>query len=74
MQAEDLNSSAAQQLANLCSSWKSSTWEELDWNRAKLLSIRDLLEARQRDFEQVRSVHCLRCPNIVKHVSIGPVD
>ena len=70
MQTEDMEASAGEQLANLCSSWESSSWDELDWSRVKLLSIRDALEARQQELGQAQSAQCLACPKFVKHVGV----
>ena len=69
-----LDASNEQQLASLCSSWELSSWDELDWGRAKLLSVRDTLEARQQDLEQAQGAHCLACPNFVKHVGTSVTD
>ena len=74
MRTEDIEASVDEQLVNLCSSWKASSWDELDWIRAKLLTIRDILEIRQQHLEEAENVHCLQCPNFVKHVSTCTVS
>ena len=56
------------QLTKAFESWKSSYWEELDWSRIKLLSIRDTLESRKRELSRAEGAQCLLCPNFVKHV------
>lgn len=56
------------QLTKVCASWRSSSWEELDWSRIKLLSIRDMLEARGQELQRAQTAQCLACPQFVKHV------
>lgn len=58
------------QLVKICASWKSSFWEELDWNRIKLMSIRDTLEARKQQLQLAQGAQCLLCPSFVKHVNL----
>lgn len=70
MRADDMEASCGQQLATLCSSWKSSQWDELDWSRVRLLSIRDTLEAREHHLQTAQSGQSLTCPNFVKHFSM----
>ena len=66
MHATDTDSEL--QLTRICGSWKASYWEELDWSRIKLLSIRDTLEARKVDLQRAAGAQCLSCPDFVKHV------
>ena len=66
MHATDIDSEL--QLTRICASWKASYWEELDWSRIKLLSIRDTLEARQVELQRAAGAQCLSCPDFVKHV------
>lgn len=68
MSTGNIPASAKEQLVSICSSWEAAAWEELDWSRVKLLSIRDMLEARRR--HQVTNAHCLNCPKFVKHFSM----
>lgn len=63
-----VDAEAEVQLAKICASWKASFWEELDWSRIKLLSIRDTLEVRKQQLQSAQQAHCLECPNFVKHV------
>ena len=70
MDTEGVCASAETQLINLFRSWESSSWDELDWGRVKLLSIRDLLESRHQKAEQAQTAHCLSCPELVKHFSM----
>lgn len=66
MHATDVDSEL--QLTRICATWKASHWEELDWSRVKLLSIRDTLEARKIELQRVAGAQCLSCPDFVKHV------
>ena len=66
MHAIDMDSEL--QLKKICATWEASCWEELDWSRIKLLSIRDTLEARNLELERAAGAQCLSCPNFVKHV------
>lgn len=56
------------QLTKVCTSWEDPSWEELDWSRIKLLSIRDTLEARDLELHRAKGAQCLECPSFVKHV------
>ena len=64
MHATDIES----ELTKVCASWRSSSWEELDWSRIKLLSIRDMLEAREQELRRAQTAQCLACPQFMKHV------
>lgn len=66
MRATDTD--AEHQLTGVCTSRDNPAWEELDWSRIKLLSIRDTLEARNVELHRAKEAHCLQCPNFVKHV------
>lgn len=67
MDIDGVKASVEEQLTKLCTSWKASSWDELDWSRVKLLNIRDMLETRRVQAEQAQKAHCLTCPNFVKH-------
>jgi len=53
----------------LYSSWTSSAWDECDWPKVKDLQVRELLVQRQKVADMAENAKCLKCPNILKHVS-----
>ncbi|KAL8939692.1 MAG: hypothetical protein Q9211_002621 [Gyalolechia sp. 1 TL-2023] len=55
------------ELANICSGWQSSAWDELDWSRLKDLPLRDILEFRQQSLLKAEAVQCIECPQFVRH-------
>ena len=63
-----VDAEAEAQLIKIFTSWNAAFWDELDWSRIKLLSIRDTLEAREHDLALAQDAECLMCPNFVKHV------
>ncbi|KAK2738364.1 hypothetical protein FQN55_000572 [Onygenales sp. PD_40] len=58
---------AAKELVPICSSWTTSTWEELEWDRVKELQVRELLNERQTQIAIAQSSECLQCPQFLKH-------
>ena len=60
----------AAELSKVCDSWDSPYWEELDWNRIKELSVRDIQEARKEKSQKIRNACCIQCPDFVKHHSM----
>ncbi|KKK25716.1 hypothetical protein P175DRAFT_0462955 [Aspergillus ochraceoroseus IBT 24754] len=58
---------ADKELSGLCSSWTTSTWDEMDWARIKELQVRDILDKRQAQATIAQSCQSLQCPNFLKH-------
>ncbi|KAG5301793.1 translation repressor [Histoplasma ohiense] len=58
---------AQKDLAPLCTSWKSRSWDELAWDRVKDLQVVEILNQRQAQVVIVESSNCLRCPQFLKH-------
>ncbi|KAL9604376.1 MAG: hypothetical protein Q9219_000564 [cf. Caloplaca sp. 3 TL-2023] len=58
---------AEAELADPCSSWLSSAWDELDWSRLRDLHVRDVLEYRQQNLLKAETVRCLECPQFPRH-------
>lgn len=53
----------------ICSSWTSSTWEEIDYDRIRDMSIRGLLDERSKAAYMAQERECVLCPDLEKHVS-----
>ncbi|TKA63992.1 hypothetical protein B0A55_10121 [Friedmanniomyces simplex] len=54
-----------------CSSWTSSTWNELDYYKwLKEMSIRTLLDERAKAANIVQSCACIHCPDFPKHYAM----
>lgn len=62
--------SAEPEFINMCNTWQSSAWDELDWNRLKDLHARDVLELRQQFLVQAEAVRCVDCPQFVRHFAM----
>lgn len=56
------------EFGNICSSWQSSAWDEIDWSRLKDIHLRDNLELRQQSLFKAEAVQCIECPQFVRHV------
>lgn len=57
------------ELMTACSSWTSSTWEEIDYSRIKDMSMRGLLDERTKASQTAQERECVLCLNLEKHVS-----
>ncbi|KAK4998454.1 Antiviral helicase ski2 [Elasticomyces elasticus] len=55
------------ELLQICSSWTSSAWQEIDWSRVKDMSFRTLLEERTQAAAIAQERQCVLCPNLEKH-------
>lgn len=60
---------AQDEFTPLCKSWTYTDWDELDWNRIKDLSIRNVLDARKKEAKIAQNSRCLDCPKFLEHVS-----
>ncbi|OJD17841.1 hypothetical protein AJ78_02082 [Emergomyces pasteurianus Ep9510] len=58
---------AQKDLVPLCTSWESSVWDELEWDRVKELQIVEILNQRQGQIAIIESCECLQCPQFLKH-------
>ena len=55
------------ELSKICQTWKTTFWNEPDWNRVKDMSTRDILENRKKDLQIIQHAHCVECPDFVSH-------
>ncbi|KAL8800342.1 MAG: hypothetical protein Q9182_005236 [Xanthomendoza sp. 2 TL-2023] len=67
---EEAEKEAEVELGKIFVSWQSSVWDEIDWNRLRDLSVRDILELRQHRLFMAESVQCIECPQFVRHFSM----
>ncbi|GAB7361926.1 hypothetical protein MBLNU230_g1964t1 [Neophaeotheca triangularis] len=62
---------ARKELLATCSSWTSSTWNELDYYKfLKELSIRNILDARSKAATTAQNKDCIHCPTFPKHFAM----
>ncbi|KAF7921755.1 hypothetical protein BELL_0325g00020 [Botrytis elliptica] len=66
----ELYESAKQILFNLCSSWESDVWDELDWSKIKVLQLRENLVKRSEQATITQEANCLKCPSFLKHFAM----
>jgi len=60
------------ELLATCSSWTSSTWNELEYMKyLKEMSIRTLLEERGKAVHRAQSRECIHCPDFPKHFAMA---
>jgi hypothetical protein len=62
---------ARDQLWQVCQSWTSDEWNEMDMSRVKDLQLRDLIAKRLEEMKTTQKGECLKCPQFVKHVSLS---
>ncbi|KAF2769640.1 antiviral helicase [Teratosphaeria nubilosa] len=63
---------AKTELLKTCSSWTSSSWNELDYFKyLKEMSIRTLLEERAKAASIGQERECIHCPDIAKHFAMA---
>lgn len=54
------------------SSWTSSTWNELDYNKyLKELSIRQILDSRTKAATTAQNTSCIHCPSFPRHFAMA---
>ncbi|OQO10549.1 hypothetical protein B0A48_03847 [Cryoendolithus antarcticus] len=59
-------------LLQLCSSWASSTWNELDHLKwLKAMTVRNLLDDRLRFATLAQQCACIHCPNFPRHFAMA---
>ena len=62
---------AAQELEDLCASWMSAAWIEIDWrNRIKEVQLRDIMDLRARESLKAEKSQCLQCYKFVDHYAM----
>lgn len=63
---------AKTELLTICSSWTSSTWNELDWYKfVKDMSMRGLLDERTKAANTAQGCDCIHCPDFPKHFAMA---
>jgi antiviral helicase SKI2 len=63
---------AKDELLATCSSWTSSTWQELDWYKfLKDMSLRTLLEERGKAAAMAQDCECIHCPDFPRHFAMA---
>lgn len=63
---------AKAELLATCSSWTSSTWNELDWYKyLKEINLRTLLDQRAEAANLAQQCQCIQCPNFPKHFAMA---
>ncbi|KKZ63816.1 hypothetical protein EMCG_01920 [[Emmonsia] crescens] len=58
---------AQKDLVPICTSWETSGWDELEWDRVKELQVIEILNQRQAQVAIIEASECLRCPQFLKH-------
>ncbi|KAG9229535.1 NUC185 domain-containing protein [Amylocarpus encephaloides] len=66
---ENLNK-AKSELHRLCSSWELDEWNEMDTNKVKEMSIRDIIAGRFENARIAQTGICLKCPQFLKHFAM----
>ncbi|OBT63774.1 hypothetical protein VE03_06908 [Pseudogymnoascus sp. 23342-1-I1] len=61
---------AVAELSRLCQSWTLPEWDELDWNKIKDMTTRELLEKRRQVAEAAQQGACISCPEFLKHYAM----
>ena len=55
-----------------CSTWISSTWEEVDWDKyMKSMELRTMLEERNNAAKLAQACKCIHCPEFPKHFAMA---
>ena len=63
---------AKTELLTACSSWTSSTWNELDMHKyLKEMSLRTLLDQRREAANRAQERECIHCPDFPKHFAMA---
>lgn len=63
---------AKRELLATCSSWTSSSWNELDWYKyLKEMNLRTLLDQRTEAANLAQKCECIQCPNFPKHFAMA---
>ncbi|KAK4547703.1 hypothetical protein LTR36_000661 [Oleoguttula mirabilis] len=69
---QDAMAQAKTELLSTCSSWTSSTWNELDYTKyLKEMEIRGLLDDRTRAANSAQERECIHCPDFPKHFAMA---
>ncbi|KAK5107409.1 hypothetical protein LTR62_001313 [Meristemomyces frigidus] len=69
-QPEALTTAKAELLA-CCSSWTSSTWNELDYHKwLKEMSLRQLMDERAKAANVAQQYECIHCTDFAKHYAM----
>ena len=63
---------AKAELLATCSSWTSSSWNELDWYKyLKDMAMRTLLDERAKAAATAQDCECIHCPDFPKHFAMA---
>jgi len=69
---QDAMAKAKADLVATCSSWTSSSWNELDYHKyLKEMSVRTMLDERARAANIAQERECIHCPDFPKHFAMA---
>lgn len=58
------------ELLAACSSWTSSTWQEINYDRLTNMAIRNIMDERTKAAALAQERECVLCPNLDKHFAM----
>lgn len=71
-QGGDSHAKAKDALLQLCKSWESDIWEEIDLNKIKSMQLQELIGKRFQEARKAVDTAPVHCGNFLKHVSLIP--
>jgi antiviral helicase SKI2 len=73
-QSDESSRGAKDKLCEICKSWNSEIWDEMDFAkiRSLQLQLQEIMEKRKEAMAKAFSSPALSCPQFIKHVSCGP--
>lgn len=70
-QGSEARSGAKELMLQICKSWDSAIWNEMDFSRIKSLALQEILSKRLEEVRVLQATATKPCPCYLKHVSFG---
>lgn len=61
---------ARDRMLNICKTWDSDNWNEMDFSKIKSLPLQEIIGKRKQEEQAIQATATTPCPNFLKHVSI----
>jgi antiviral helicase SKI2 len=69
-QRDEWSRGAKDKLCEICKSWTSEIWDEVDFAKVRSLQMQEIMEMRKKAIAKASSSPALSCRQFIKHVSL----
>ncbi|RYP42816.1 hypothetical protein DL770_011630 [Monosporascus sp. CRB-9-2] len=69
-QKGDAHQSAKERILDICKTWDSGIWNEMDFSKVKSLPLQEILGKRKEEAQVIQATATTPCPNFLKHFAM----